>query len=338
MCRDKLKAFHEYYTFVLRNQEVYKEKLNLAEDLPSAEFVAVAKEDPQDEQKDEKPKKACCIETLKSNPTKKRRVQRPRSHVLALQKQQSDLILLLFDLKCNECKHRPIFSLYRQAINHYRLVHKKARIWICCGKQMSRDVELIEHVMEHEGTWKCEPCVKEFPTAVELWMHDNENHCEPSVIPYEDPRDWLKLQFECDMCGKKFRTRGDIARHMKEMHIKNSVCDICKESFFNNAARSRHRREEHAQILKIPCNICGVLITNKPSRMEAHIKNSHISQNMICPTCGKVCKNDVSIRMHMIREHKPPKHECRHCGKRFKTTNHLRDHEAVSSSYIGVRR
>lgn len=74
---------------------------------------------------------------------------------------------------------------------------------------------------------------------------------------------------------------------------------------------------------------------NKANHLAAHMKNLHNKRKMVCPVCGKVCKNDHAMKVHTIMEHKPPKHKCNYCDKRFKTANHCRDHEAT---HTGIAR
>lgn len=250
MCRDKLKSFHEYYTFVLDNQKTFKHSVDVFGNFnkPNTEFIGVVKEEPISECKptpvdfvldfkeDDRELSDFRYESDSDRPRrkKKKRIQKPRKYVVAIQKQQSDLMSLLFDFTCSACSNCPDFETYRGIYNHYKKVHKKAKTWVCCDKELKRDCELIEHVLEHQGEWKCKSCPKKpFKSAIELWKHRNHRHNEPSPIPYENPKDWLKPQVICDLCGKKFRTVTIIVRHMKDVHIKNYTCYICQAEFYH---------------------------------------------------------------------------------------------------------
>lgn len=345
-CREKLKNYHEYYKFVLENQKTYEKSLGsrlfeVAKEKDQTEFIFIKEEveeikeprvdSPQkeeledwndstpphgDESDEEKP-----VAQKRRKFSKGKRSQKPRSYMVALQKQQSDFIATLFDFKCFLCAKEPDLESYRKVVTHYKQEHRKAKTWKCCGKEMTFSIDLIEHVMDHKGTkWNCLPCGSLYKTAVELWTHQNEVHLEPSKIAIQNPVEWLKLHFICDFCGEKFRTRGFIARHLKDVHIRNHTCYICAAKFYNKKVYATHRRTEHSTVLKIPCPLCGVILKNEARHLSAHMKNMHNKQSLICPICGKVCKNDHAMKVHTIMEHKPRKHTCQYCDKKFKVS------------------
>lgn len=238
----------------------------------------------------------------------------------ALQIQQSNLIEILFDFKCALCPTNPDLQSFRAIVNHYKQKHSKTRTWTCCEKEISTCIDLIDHVIDHKGKWTCKLCdLKEFTSAVELWRHKySAKHVETPKIDLQNPIEWLKLKFTCDLCGERFRTRGIIERHMKDAHTKNFTCDLCGEGFYNRQASARHRLEKHSGAHKVACPICGVYVRNTGHALRYHIKNLHQSKSMICPICGKICANDSRYRMHMTRNHQPPKYKCQYCEKRFK--------------------
>lgn len=90
------------------------------------------------------------------------------------------------------------------------------------------------------------------------------------------------LKFECKVCFKQLINARNLAKHMKEMHIKTSnydtnECLICGSNIksYRNLLMHIHKfhSKEKAKIQFI-CDLCGDFYYSK-SRLENHIKSTH---------------------------------------------------------------
>lgn len=101
-------------------------------------------------------------------------------------------------------------------------------------------------------------------------------------------------KFECDECGKKFRSKSYIFQHMKQGHldVKPFECPHlnCLSKFKQESLLTTHIRGVHENAFKD-----------------------------ICPICAKVFKSKNQCEKHQQLEHsdkKLPRVECHLCGER----------------------
>lgn len=52
---------------------------------------------------------------------------------------------------------------------------------------------------------------------------------------------FFETAFECEMCQKRYRFRGDLTKHM-QIHVGANIytCDVCEEGFRYHAEFKRH--------------------------------------------------------------------------------------------------
>lgn len=96
-------------------------------------------------------------------------------------------------------------------------------------------------------------------------------------VNIDDP-DLSKPVFECCLCHKRFKGRGSLRTHITTGHLpakqrdeNELICEFCNKKFTNKGNVVRHYKTHHSKP-KIPCNICGILITDRRDIFETHIK------------------------------------------------------------------
>lgn len=146
--------------------------------------------------------------------------------------------------------------------------------------------------------------------------------------------------FICQTCGRELRTRNNLREHMDRFHridqenVRKIICDICDKRFVLHGEIKKHIEAVHLKIRKYSCSKCS--ITYKRSHnLRDHMKNEHkdsfVSQEYICPICGKILKTSNSLNSHQITHTGEYKYKCDvpGCLSIFRHSNSLRSHRLV---------
>lgn len=138
----------------------------------------------------------------------------------------------------------------------------------------------------------------------------------------------LSEYFECQMCGKDFRSECRLNEHMIiHTQVKPFCCDTCGKSFRNSSFLSAHGRL-HSGEKPYSCKTCGKCFRRRSSLM-VHTR-MHTGEK---PDSCKICGEDFPFastlnghrRIHMCD--KP--YLCHICGKRFCQKTELMHHTRV---------
>lgn len=114
----------------------------------------------------------------------------------------------------------------------------------------------------------------------------------------------------CEVCGKIFKTRKGLARHLKVRRPKE--CKCCGAVFRYEIDLDRHERRLHPGFwdAKWSCEVkgCNELIHGK-KRMDAHLKKHHGDQGSRrapwkCEECGKGFFHVGNLKAHKKDAHK----------------------------------
>ena len=75
-------------------------------------------------------------------------------------------------------------------------------------------------------------------------------------------------------------------------------------------------------VIRITCPNCNFESESK-DEIENHEKEHH---TFTCETCAKVCKTELEMKAHTIKDHGPTLHPCHKCDNSFKSTQELEQH------------
>ena len=163
-----------------------------------------------------------------------------------------------------------------------------------CDKYFRGKFELTEHhAIEHQGErWFCEQsgCKK---------RHKSINGFKSHILKYhqlgkETAKDCLK-------CFKSFYSQSDLMDHQRYAHDAPKLfCKICNSTFDFKGNYNRHQ------------NTCS--------------KEREKGKMLKCFACCKRFKRTKYLLDHINGQHKPPKYECKCCGKKFPYRSSLRFH------------
>lgn len=134
--------------------------------------------------------------------------------------------------------------------------------------------------------------------------------------------------FECQMCGKNFRSESKLYEHMIfHTDLKPFSCDTCGKRFKNSSSLSVHGRL-HTGEKPYPCKTCGKCFTRSHTLM-VHMRRHMGEKSYLCKICGKnfPFTSILKVNKRIRTDDKP---FLRHiCGKRFCQKTGLIHHTRV---------
>jgi predicted transcriptional regulator len=139
-----------------------------------------------------------------------------------------------------------------------------------------------------------------------------------------------RLRFGCDICGKSYKDKGGLAKHMRHhTNEKRYKCQFCDLKFLEWGARRFHIRSKHMVEKPFHCHLCGKGFLSK-AVMKAHIQGDHLNITWDCDKCEKTFTKKNNYQKHCKNVHGNSKLlACDRCGKNFKTKKYLRQHQFI---------
>ncbi|XP_033210168.1 zinc finger protein 678-like isoform X2 [Belonocnema kinseyi] len=119
--------------------------------------------------------------------------------------------------------------------------------------------------------YKCKKCARTYSHLYSL-THHLKYECD--VTP----------QFDCTFCGKQFKRKNHMNRHVGLVHLKKNLetsqktynCDQCSRSYKRSYDLNRHKRKQHEEIRRhFTCDFCGYNALEK-SHLSRHITARHL--------------------------------------------------------------
>ena len=142
-------------------------------------------------------------------------------------------------------------------------------------------------------------------------------------------------QHRCSLCGKEGTDRGNLRKHVENIHFPGTYSYPCK--YCNETFTTRNQLNNH--VSKIHTNkyvwLSEALYISGGFLYEYIIKDQ-ISAMFSCSLCGKQSKDKGNLRKHVENIHFPGTltYTCKYCSQTFTSRNHLNHHVSSKCSHV----
>ncbi|XP_028968082.1 zinc finger protein 658B [Galendromus occidentalis] len=134
-----------------------------------------------------------------------------------------------------------------------------------------------------------------------------------------------KRPFVCSECGKAFRRREHVERHMR-MHTgeRNFVCNSCGKTFSQKVHLENHLRI-HTGERPYTCHVCGKAFRRK-EHISRHMKTHTGERPFACSICPRTFSQRAHLLNHATIHSGERPFACGSCGKTFRLKDHAERH------------
>ena len=135
----------------------------------------------------------------------------------------------------------------------------------------------------------------------------------------------LRKKIGCHQCGKCFKKKSYLNKHMK-IHLERNqhCCHVCGKKFSFARYLATHMRT-HTGNKPHCCQECGKRFSSA-SYLTKHMRTHTGEKSFSCLECGKRFSVSSALTRH-TRTHTGEKpYCCQKCGKRFSVSSHLTQH------------
>ena len=190
-----------------------------------------------------------------------------------------------------------------------------------CGTCFSEERYLVEHntrtcIDQSQSKHQCYTCKKGFSSDQYLNTHLSTVHLQMK-------------DFECGVCGLKFGQKANLNQHVRKQHSSSArlfTCDVCGYTTTHKSCLTRHTRL-HTGDKRFKCRYCEMLF-NQSTNLKAHLY-THTSMPIVCEVCGRGCRNEATLKVHMRIHTAEKPFTCGTCQKGFTLEAHLTTHLTI---------
>jgi len=145
----------------------------------------------------------------------------------------------------------------------------------------------------------------------------------------------------CPQCGMSFATKTKLKIHQKEAnHLPKFECELCGKQFKTKGTKVAHKARIHSDLMPFKCGKCDKRFKDQGScrRHEAndsvHIRNENIKHNpnLLCNICGKEFERHRRwcLDQHYLVHLSSKKFSCDSCKNSYRSLILLNTHKQVS--------
>ena len=147
----------------------------------------------------------------------------------------------------------------------------------------------------------------------------------------------------CPVCQKKFKMKGTMNRHLKEIHTRNKMynCWVCDKQFTRLEHRNIHIEAAHKDpkmTTTHKCDICEKEFRQIENLMR-HKNQVHLNKRYECRECPATFSRKEKLDNHMKNGKHRMKFDCNICKQSliFKTIEVLQKHVIAKQKQSAVK-
>ncbi|CAH2083748.1 unnamed protein product [Euphydryas editha] len=166
-----------------------------------------------------------------------------------------------------------------------------------CNSILGTKISFNEHHKRHFRRYECIECGRRNSYIYTVLKHYNENHGR------------IKTVFKCELCDFSTESHRVYRYHRDKHRTKKVVCQVCGNTFVNNAGLKTHMFTVHGQSSRVySCAECGKQYRAK-SGLAAHAA-THAPSPAYCAECDAHFTSQLGLKYHL-------KHHSKHSERRF---------------------
>ena len=258
------------------------------------------------------------IMDIKGNTLESRSEKDTNSYIVVTEPADADRSLFQNSVVCKICKKQ--FASFSYLKLHFS-THKCELCDVIFVKGITRYSDMKSCHPNEMGM--CKFCDSRFRDESSKDSHMNQMH--PNSVEEQPP-----YEFQCSLCENYFASSDSLKQHMNIHSTEKAyMCDVCKSSFSNPYALTRHKKKHVLHTgNKLPkCETCERTFTELRD-LKRHQLTHERSKPFCCKFLPKRFKMLVQLREHeeICQDPAIRKFPCETCGHRFKTNIHLKNH------------
>ena len=198
---------------------------------------------------------------------------------------------------CRKAEHSETCLECKQDYDEHLLFHRAAHL--SCKFCLNVFHHIPHFKFKVSGSW---PDLYEKQDSASLFDH------QPTRLKPEPDQ---SLNYQCDKCDNKFKTRSDLRRHERSLHYKEEYqCSKCGSKYARKDNMETHIRTAHSDPdNKFQCKVCDSTFSKKCHYLR-HC-NMSLKMKRECEICSDVFCSLKQVQQHKKKQHS--NHTCDSC-------------------------